>query len=302
MTFTRWRSAFAPGLSYALMASAAAGQAPPRETAEPEIVVVGERDRERQVRAFVEALAVPSASNQLGRAEDGICPTSFGLAAAENARFIKRMRRVAEAAGVKRAPESCRPNVVLFVVPDKKAAIAHWRVKRPDFFDGLHPREIDRLAGTADPVAAWQIVHQKGAGRRAIAENVEGIADHIIVNHANPGRIGSNVQLEFFAAFIVIEAAALGEATLVQVADYAAMRTLARTDPEAALAQPLPTILSLFEPGRGAEAPLSVTQWDLGFLKALYGTRSAYGARDQQKAMARKLRDHLAGADAQARD
>jgi hypothetical protein len=275
------------------------GQAPAGGPAEPEIVVVGERGRERQLGAFVEALAIPSRNHQLGRADDGICPLSLGLAPRDNARFITRLRRVAEAAGVRRAALDCRPNLVLFVVPDKRAAIAHWRTKRADFFDGLAQRDIDRLANDAGPVAAWQIVHQKGVGRRAIAQNVDGIAEHYIVNHANPGRIGSNVQLEFFAAFIVIEAAALTEATLVQVADYAAMRTLARTDPQGADAQKLPTILSLFEAGRAQEAPPSVTQWDLAFLKALYGTSTAYSARDQQKAMTRALRRDLAGQEAQ---
>lgn len=292
-----------PGsLALALSAWPAAGEPPPAQLGEPEIVVVGERGGDRQERSFVEALAVPSRNDQLGRAEGGICPLSFGLADRDGRLFEQRLRRLAEAAGVPRAEENCRPNLVLFVVPDKQAAIEHWRVKRPDFFDGLLQREIRALADSPGPVAAWQIVHQRGAGRRAIAQNVDGVADHFIVNHANPGRIGSNLQLEFFAAFIVIEAGALGGATVTQVADYAAMRTLARTDPTAALAQPLPTILSLFEPGRGEAAPLSVTHWDLGFLKALYGTRSAASARDQQKAMTRELRQYLSDVPVKAEE
>jgi hypothetical protein len=275
------------------MAAAMAAPAP-GPPAEPDIVVLGTRQGDRQVRDFVEALAVPSANKQLGRAEDGVCPLSFGLAPRDGARFVQRLRRLAEAAGVPTAGESCRPNVVLFVVPDKKSAIEHWRVKRPDFFEGLLPRDVRALAGSAGPVSAWHIVHQKGAGRRAVGENVDGISNHLVVNHASSSRIGSNIQLEFFAAFIVIEASALREATLTQVADYAAMRTFARTDPQAARTQQAPTILTLFEPGLEAAAPLSVTQWDLGFLKALYGTRSAYSAAEQQKAMARSLRQHMA--------
>ena len=288
---------FATAFAATICATAApvAGEPPaPEVSGEQDILVVGERGRDRQVRGFVDALAVPSPGNQLGRVEDGLCPMSFGLAPQHAARFAARVRRLAEAAGVPRAPQDCRPNFVLFVVPDKRAAIAHWRTKRPDFFDGLLPREIDALARTPGPAAAWQIVHQKGAGRRALAENVDGVADYKIVNHASPGRIGSNVQLEFFAAFVVVEAGALGEATLVQLSDYAAMRALARTEPAKAAAQPLPTILSLFEPGREAAAPLSVTQWDLGFLKALYATPSAYSARDQQNKITRSLREQMA--------
>jgi len=269
------------------------GSAAPSAAAEPDIVVVGDKGQKRQVRTFVDALSVPARASQIGRLEDGICPRSFGLSERDNAMFARRMRRIAKAAGIPLADEECSANIVLFVVPDKKAAIAHWRVSRPDFFDGLLPREIKAVADQEGPVAAWQIVRLKGEGRRAIAEDRSGANAHYVLDHVQPGRIGTRIQAEFQASFLIIEAAALGEATLVQVADYAAMRTFAKTDPDAAAAQATPTILSLFEPGREAHAPLSVTQWDLSFLKALYESRPAYRAADQERAIARSLREHM---------
>lgn len=291
------RSWIAGALAFVLAGSAGAqtnGTPAPSATPESDIVVVGDKGQERQIRTFVDALSLPSRNSQIGRVEDGICPRSLGLSERDNALFARRMRRIAEAAGIPRADEECAANIVLFAVPDKKAAIDHMRVKRPDFFDGMLPREIAKLADGAGPVAAWQIVRVTGEGRRAVAEDRSGVNAHYVLDHVQPGRIGTRIQLEFSASFIVIEAGALREATLVQVADYAAMRTLAKTDPEAAVAQPTPTILSLFEPGREATAPLSVTHWDLSFLKALYDTRPAYSGAAQEKAIARSIREQMA--------
>lgn len=286
-------------LACALVATGpAAAQDPAPDPAPAEVIVIGQRDRDRQVRTFVDALALPSRNRQLGRVEDGICPLSFGLSEHDNRRFIRRLRRVAEAAGVPRAGETCSPNVILFVVPDKGAAIEHWRVKRPDFFDGLSQREIRALAAAPGPAAAWQVVHLKGVDRRPVARSTSGVSAHYVLEQVAPGRIGTRIQLEFFASFVVIEAAALREATLVQVADYVAMRSFANTDPAAAAAQPTPTILSLFEPGREAEAPLSVTRWDLSFLEALYDVRMAARAQDQQRAMARLVSEGVDAAKA----
>lgn len=201
------------------------------------------------------------------------------------------MRRLAEAAGIPVTAPKCRPNVLVLVVPDKRAAIEHWRVKRPDFFDGLEQRQIRELADSEGPVAAWQIVHLKGEGRRSIGRDTLGVNNHYVLGEGSPSRLGKRTQLEFFAAFVVIEAKAIGTATLTQVADYAAMRSFANTYPRAAAVQSVPTILWLFDNTREEKAPLSVSHSDLGFLKALYDTRRANSAAEQQRAMARSMRE-----------
>ncbi|HEX8214237.1 MAG TPA: hypothetical protein VF582_02060 [Allosphingosinicella sp.] len=282
----------------ALLTGAAASvqvapSAAPAAPLEREIVVVGQRGQDQRIRTFVDALALPSAKDQLGRAEDGICPRSFGFSEADNRAFAQRMRRLAQAAGVPTAAQDCRPNVLVLVVADKKAAIEHWRIKRPDFFDGLEQRQIRALANGEGPVAAWQIVHVKGEGRRSIGRDTSGINDHYLLSEVWPSRLGKRIQLEFFASFVVIEASALGNADLVQLADYAAMRTFANTDPAAAAAQPVPTILWLFDDTLEEEAPLSVSHWDLAFLKGLYATKPAASAAQQQRAVAREVLDDL---------
>ncbi len=80
----------------------------------------------------------------------------------------------------------------------------------------------------------------------------------------------------------------------MQLADYAAMRTLARTDAAAASSQPMPTILSLFDAGNPAAAPPSLTHWDLGFLTALYRIDPAFDERAQRRAIAHIIREQVA--------
>ena len=82
-----------------------------------------------------------------------------------------------------------------------------------------------------------------------------------------------------------------------QLADYAAMRTFANTDPDAGAVQKLPTILSLFADS-SEPVPLSVTQWDLSYLSALYKARLAASGNAQQRSMAKQIRsDAVRAAD-----
>jgi hypothetical protein len=169
---------------------------PPEPPAEPDIVVRGTRQGDRQVRDFVEALAVPSGSNQLGRAEDGVCPLSFGLAPRDAARFVQRLRRLAEAAGAPVGAKAAGPTWCSSWCPTRngRSSIGGQSAR---ILRRTSAREVSGLAEEPGPVSAWHIVHRKGAGRRAVAENVDGIANHLIVNHASSSRIGSNIQLEF---------------------------------------------------------------------------------------------------------
>lgn len=282
---SKWR--WIAGLLALSPACALAQQAPPATEPEDSVTITG-RSEDRRAREFVEALASPSRNRQLARFEDGICPKSFGVI--EEARFAARMRRVAAAADLPVAKEACRPNVVVLLVKDRKAAIEHWRVKRPDFFHGMTQRQIRELAEGEGPTAAWQIVHVKGTGRRAIGQANSDHYDYLVIPESTPSRLESPIQLEFFASFLLVEAPALGDASLTQLADYAAMRTFARTDPAAAALQSTPTILSLFERD-GRAVPLSVTDWDMSYLRALYDTRIAARGYDQQREMVRAVRN-----------
>lgn len=264
------------------------------DAAARELVVTGRRGIDRRSEAFVDAIAEPSQKGQIARFEDPLCPTSIGLTADDAASVDRRLRRVAEAAGVRTARAGCRPNLIILVVDDRARAIAHWQKHRPDFFESLTAREIAALGEGEGPVAAWQIVHMKGADRRPLGRTQEGVVDYHVQNQVVPTRIGTTIQFEFYGSFLLVEASALKDMTLMQLADYAAMRTLARTDADGAAAQPTDTILSLFGPGAAEAAPPSLTHWDLGFLTALYRIDPAFRESAQRRAMAHIVREQVA--------
>ena len=76
----------------------------------------------------------------------------------------------------------------------------------------------------------------------------------------------------FFAAAVVVERRALEGLTTIQLADYALMRALARIDPTRVPPSSPRTILSVLEAPMGTEIPITITRWDLGFLRGLYAS------------------------------
>ena len=290
-------------LAMALSAGPAPAVVPPHAPVDPrELVVTGQRGPDRRSETFVDAIATPSQKDQIARFEDPLCPTSIGLAERDAAIVARRIRAVAKAADIRTARESCRPNLVILVVDDRARAIAHWQKTRPDFFDTLPKAEIAALADGDGPVAAWQIVRLKGADRRPVGRTEDGAVDYYVQNQVVPTRIGTTIQFEFGGAFLLVEASALRDMTLTQLADYAAMRTLARTDDGRGAAQAMPTILSLFGPGGAEAAPPSLTHWDLGFLAGLYRLDPAFRSNEQRKAIARVVRQHVGAARDDAED
>ena len=281
----RWIGAALAGFAGQVEAQQAAPPPPPADDA---IVVTGERGKGSPEQRFVAAIAAPSNNGQLARFTDKVCPRSFGLGGENDEALARRIRKVAAAAHVPVADADCRPNLVVLFVQDRRQAIARWRVDRPDFFAGLAPSRIAALAGGGDPVASWQIVRVMGKDGRPIGKADSDMYDYMVNEQTVPSRLVSSIQIEFSASFVLIEQKTIGNASLTQIADYAAMRTLANTDAKAAAAQRLPTILSLFS-NDGEPVPLSVTQWDLAYLTALYDSPLAVRASMQKRAMGKQM-------------
>ena len=95
------------------------------------------------------------------------------------------------------------------------------------------------------------------------------------------------------ASLVVIQLDALRGLTTTQLADYAAMRVFARTQPSRLERSSAPTILNVIDAPMNSEVPLTLTQWDLGFLRALYGSAENHYATQQRHEMRRLLRREL---------
>lgn len=286
-----WLLAAALGLS-----GAASAQKPD----EGEIVVTGsEEDLDRQIRDFVGALTPASPRGQLARFERKMCPAVVGLPAAQKAAVAARLRRVAGAVGMEVASASCTPNMLLIVTSDKRAFIEALERKYSYYFGSLSPSQVRRIAREPGPAAAWQIDGppldadgvEMGQGGEA---SLPGAEYYVNRTTRPPSRTTAAGRPQFQAAAVVVEQKALDGLTTLQLADYAAMRAFARTRPDR-LPDPGPaTILKILEAPMGSEVPLTLTAWDLSFLKGLYASSDNLLAASQRSEIRRQIKEDMA--------
>ena len=92
---------------------------------------------------------------------------------------------------------------------------------------------------------------------------------------------------------MVVELDSLAGLTVTQIADYAAMRSFARTDPSRLQRSNAATILAALEAPMNSQVPLSLTEWDLAFLKSLYASESNRRAARQRYEMKQIVRQTL---------
>jgi hypothetical protein len=282
-------------MSVASLAWIAALTLAPGDQAQPPpadpIVVEGARPGKHPVRDFVKALTGVPFYGQIGRFHWPVCPVVMGLADAQNARIAGRMRAVAAAAKISLAPEPCTPNAFVIVAPDKQAAITELYRRFPAYFTDKSERQVRALADAPGPAVAWQVTSLLSADHQQLQKAAG--TDYYVVRSVNtPSRIKAASIPIFVASVVVIDVRAAAGLTLTQVADYAAMRTLAAVDPGRAKVG-VPTILDILAQPDDRPLPVTLTDWDLAFLKALYATDNAYLAAYQRGDIERMLKKEL---------
>lgn len=286
------------------LAAAAAAQDSSEQPGDPEIVVTGQ-DIDEQIRDFVGALTQAPPRGQLSRFESKVCPAAVGLTPPQQALVVARMKRVAEAVGLEVGGPKCIPNVMLMVTTDKRAFIEALDRKHPYYFGEMRKGAVRRLARAPGPAAAWQIDGapldsdgvEMGKGGAAALPGADYYVNRTV---RMPSRVSASGRPQFQAAAVVVEQGALEGLTTLQLADYAAMRAFARTDP-ARLPDPAPpTILKVLEAPMGSAVPLTLTTWDLSFLKGLYAATDNLYAAAQRSEIGQRIKEDLE-ADAKRR-
>ncbi len=280
-----------------LLAAALVLQAQPASpAAENDVVVTGVRDRTEAVRDFVGALTVANADRQLSRFDARqVCPAAMGLTPSQKAAVVARMRQIAGAARIPLAGPKCRSNVLVIVTNDRKALLERLAKERRLYFPGMSGREVRALIDQPGAAVAWQV-----AGPALTADGFEMPVDPdtgTAVNQttARGSRLTVAARPQFAAAAVVIDAAALNGLTTTQLADYAAMRSFARIDPARLAGTPTPTILTALDAAPDALVPVTMTDWDLELLRALYASDPKVTAPSQREAIARKIEKRLEG-------
>lgn len=264
------------------------------------IVVQGIRNPSEEIGRFVNALTETPLSGQLSRFDRAVCPVVVGLGDARGATIARRMRQVADAAAIPVDNPGCKPNVLLFVTRDKGDLISQLYRKYPNYFDGVQRSDVKRMISDPSPAAAWHVEGRIDAD--GIAVQRDRISGREIIERTDTAsRLSTASRPHFLASIVVVDLDALGGLSLTQLADYAAMRTFGRTDPSRAARSSAPSILSVVEASMDSPVPLTLTKWDLAFLKSLYASDANRSASRQRSEMTRivgqKLQDERKDGD-----
>ena len=285
-------------ISLILSAAVAAAQPAAGVDADPAdqspIVVTGEKKRAKEtVREFVRDLVPLRSSRQLGRFELPVCPATRGLPPLQAEKVTKRIRRVAKAVDIDVGASNCAPNLVVIVTSDKRAFLEQLRRDRPEYFGVLTARKIRNLLRDPGPAAAWHLAGPP-VSARGVALQVDPIMD-VYINRTTEAvsRIQSPVRPSFDGAVVVVQRSALAGLTVAQLADYAALRALTGADPARLANSPVPSILRVLEAPMGSAVPITMTRWDLGFLRGFYSSPRNLSTAAQRSQIAKDVSEEL---------
>lgn len=278
-------------LGFAMFAALLAAQQPsgasvPASPSSQDIVVEGVRQQRQreQVRQFIKALTDVPNFGQIGKFHAPVCPAAMGLPDAQNKMVADRMKRVAEAAGIRTGAADCLPNVFFIASVDKSATIDALHRSFPAYFGEMSGKQVRQLIASKAPSVAWQVKGLLSADGTTLKKMPLG-GPYINEGTNSGSRIRSGTMPEFVASMVMVEREALTGLSITQVADFAAMRAFADTDPGRAAGAGSPTILTILDKGDDQMVPLTLTHWDLGYLKSLYATSNALYASYQRGEM-----------------
>lgn len=280
-------SAFGVAMLLVGQTGAAVPAAKGQEPRADDIVVTARKPLEAEsARKFVREMSVVT-DGQLAKYKSPVCPVAIGFTPETAATIEARIRRVATAIGGDVAKPGCTGNVLVFATPDGAKFVQTVRAKYPVIMRGLQPYEIRRLIDRPGPVRAWNITALENEdGRRPgggpeVEEGKERVLEVRSASIINP-----TTRQVIDSAAVVIDDAALPGKSAIQVADYVAMRTLART--RVVESPSLDTIMGLFS-GEGTRAPPSLTEADLAYMKGLYRAAGNQTSRAQVGQIARRV-------------
>jgi hypothetical protein len=179
----------------------------------------------------------------LARMTAPLCPRVIGLEDDLAIEMVERIRANAERLDVRLAGERCVTNLLVAFVDDGHTLIDELADRHPKVFALVSEEGRSELLAQTAPVRVWNIVEHKWASGAPLQYR-RGKAQ--LPSLKKPGEMLLPTRKDIDFALVVYDREAVLGMTVVQLADYATMRGLARTRP-ASGGQPLTTILALFE-------------------------------------------------------
>jgi hypothetical protein len=212
---------------------------------------------------------------QLARFEDAVCIAVSGFDDPYNALFAARMAEDARQAGLAVAGAGCHPNIVVVMTGQPRQELASL-AQRSGFLASIGARESDvrLLSQSAGPayVLTFTELRSTGGAHEQAGSLRQDNAPQLLIHESSI--INPPTRQDIAAVLMVIDTQAMLGRKLEQIADYAALRSLADLR-EAPAAGAEPTILTLFS---GQDSPQGLTPYDQAYLKGLYHGPSALKA------------------------
>lgn len=253
-----------------------------RPSVELEDVEVTGRTLETMIRDFVVEVAEPNRDRALARWNGRVCIGVANLTG-ETARFIAdRVSTVAEDIGLDVGPPGCTPNI-LVVATDDANALAQTLVRERRRAFRMGGPGMDRggaalrdFTGTDRPVRWWQMSMPTDSETGDRAVRIPGDCTAACINAADfapqidvfaMSRLNTQIVENIVRTVVVVDVDQVAQLSVLQLADYIAMVSLAQIDPDADTGA-YASILNVFNDPDGSR---SLTDWDQAYLDGLYG-------------------------------
>jgi hypothetical protein len=246
-----------------------------------EDVVVSGRTLDSLIRDFVGEVAEPNRNRGLARWNNRICVGVANLEG-EIAQYLSdRISTVATDLGLSAGEPGCTPNVLVIATADAGDLARQLTEERRRAFR-MGGAGMDRggaalrdFVETDRPVRWWQMAIPVDSETGDIAVRIPGVctgdcidaSDHAPqIAVASASRLTTQIVDNLTRAIVIVDVDQVSEVSVLQLADYIAMVSLAQIDPKADTSG-YATILNVFE---APEVSDSLTDWDLAYLDGLY--------------------------------
>lgn len=247
-----------------------------------EDVVVSGRTLDSLIRDFVGEVAEPNRNRGLARWNDRICVGVANLDG-EIAQYLSdRISTVATDLGLSTGEPGCTPNLLVIATADAGDLARKLTEERRRAFR-MGGAGMDRggaalrdFVETDRPVRWWQMAIPVDAETGDIAVRIPGrctgdcidASDHapqIAVHSAS--RLTTQIVDNLTRAIVIVDVDQVSGVSVLQLADYIALVSLAQIDPNADTSS-YASILNVFD---APEISDSLTDWDKAYLGGLYG-------------------------------
>lgn len=271
-----------------------------------EDVTVTGRSLDTLIEEFVGEVAEPNPNRSLARWRGNFCVGVANLKGEAAQYLVDRISTVGEDLGLRKGEPGCRPNL-LIVATDEASAVAEAMVRERRSAFRLGASGTDRgltalrdFQETERPVRWWQqtMLVDSITGQRALRipgecrPPCQTVYDEVpSVSVFAASRLSTQLVNDIQRMVVIIDATKVSDLSILQLADYIAMVSLAQIDPDADTAR-YASILNVMD---DPEAAPSLTNWDLTYLRGLYeAERNRVGVASDRRAILRSIRDEHA--------